>query len=325
MRLWRVSISISLTAVWLCLSFVPARAQWRDNRMGFNFNNPMSSLAATMVMNKAREDALAKRLGANPNSPRSSAASQQSRAVDDSALRFRSSGTYIKTRELADQLGSNAAEREQYLKLMNAVLDRFGQLTEKLGFKNDIAAALAYFLGQNIRIYRGLPDLPDQQYVNLRNMIAGALAAGGGLGNTTDRQKQEMYETLVAYTGITQFGYEQAKQAGQDQMAKGYQQVAGQNLQTVTKVSPDSMNLSGDGLAVTASADSAPAPQSDSGPTSVRSFSHSVSATLTAAELPKAFADNEVQANQLYTGKRQRQLRMVDPNSAKRGDEYAFS
>jgi len=325
MRLSRVSISISLTAVWLCLSFAPASAQWRDNRMGFNFNNPMSSLAATMVMNKAREDALAKRLGANPNSPRSSAASQQSRAVDDSALRFRSSGTYIKTRELADQLGSNAAEREQYLKLMNAVLDRFGQLTEKLGFKNDIAAALAYFLGQNIRIYRGLPDLPDQQYVNLRNMIAGALAAGGGLGNTTDRQKQEMYETLVAYTGITQFGYEQAKQAGQDQMAKGYQQVAGQNLQTVTKVSPDSMNLSGDGLAVTASADSAPAPQSDSGPTSVRSFSHSVSATLTAAELPKAFADNEVQANQLYTGKRQRQLRMVDPNSAKRGDEYAFS
>ena len=38
----------------------------------FNFNNPMSALAATMVMNKAREDAVAKQLGTNPNSNRSS-------------------------------------------------------------------------------------------------------------------------------------------------------------------------------------------------------------------------------------------------------------
>jgi hypothetical protein len=258
MTLSRCSISFSLATAWLCLSFAPARAQWRDNRMGFNFNNPMSSLAATMVMNKAREDAMAKSLGASPNSSRRSgtpSASQPGRRIDDTALRFRFAGTYIKTRELADQLGSNPAEREQYLKIMNAVLDAFGQQTEKLGLKNDIAAALAYFFGQNIRIYRGLPDLPDQQYVNLRNMIAGAIAAGGGLGSVTDRQKQEMYETLVAYTGITQFGYEQAKQAGQDQMAKGYQQVAGQNLLTVTKAAPDSMNLSGDGLTVTASAD----------------------------------------------------------------------
>lgn len=224
--------------------------------MGFNFNNPMSSLAATMVMNKAREDAMAKSLGVSPNSSRTSASastSQPGGRIDDTALRFRSAGTYIKTRALADQLGSNPAEREQYLKLMNAVLDGFGQQVEKLGLKNDIAAALAYFFGQNIRIYRGLPDLPDQQYVNLRNMIAGALAAGGGLGNVTDRQKQEMYETLVAYTGITQFGYEQARQASNAQIVKGYQQVAGRNLQTVTKLSPDSMNLTSDGLTVATS------------------------------------------------------------------------
>lgn len=257
MTLSRFSISLSLTTALLCVSFAPASAQWRSTQTGFNYNNPMSSLAATMVMNKARENTLAKSLGVSPNSsgPSSNAStSQPGGRIDDTALRFRSAGTYIKTRELADQLGSNPAEREQYLKIMNAVLDAFGAQTEKLGFKNDIAAALAYFFGQNIRIYRGLPDLPDQQYVNLRNMIAGALAAGGGLGNVTDRQKQEMYETLVAYTGITQFGYEQAKRAGQDQMAKGYQQVAGQNLQTVTKLSPDSMNLTGEGLTVAGSA-----------------------------------------------------------------------
>ena len=86
----RLGISLLLSAVWLCLSFAPAGAQWRDKQMGFNFNNPMSSLAATMVINKAREDALAKRLGVNPNSartPGNATAVQPNRRIDDAALR----------------------------------------------------------------------------------------------------------------------------------------------------------------------------------------------------------------------------------------------
>ena len=166
-------------------------------------------------------------------------------------MRFRPSGTHLKTRELAEQLGNTPAERGQYLTLMNAVLDGFARQAKKLGVENDVAGALAYFFGENIRIYRGLPEPPDQQFVNLRNMIAGALAEGGALNNTTDRQKQEMYEALVAYTGITQFGYEQGKQAGNDAIVRGYQKVAGQNLQTVTKLSPDSINFTSDGLTVT--------------------------------------------------------------------------
>jgi len=81
-------------------------------------------------------------------------------------------------------------------------------------------------------------------------MIADALAGGGGLGNATDRQKQEMYETLVAYTGITQYGYEEARQARNDQMIKDSRVLAGQNLQSLTKLSPDSWNLTSDGLTV---------------------------------------------------------------------------
>jgi hypothetical protein len=98
--------------------------------------------------------------------------------------------------------------------------------------------------------------------------------------------------------------------------------MAGQNLQTVTKVSPDSMNLTSEGLTVATSGDSSPPPQSDPVPAAGKSFSHTVSATLTAAELSKAFADNEVQANQLYTGKRVRISGWVsgvqlDPNSGR--------
>ena len=259
MKFSRFVIAALLTAF---LSIASASAQYVRPTTGgtmreFNFNNPMSALAATMVMNKAREDALAKRLGVRPGSAQGSAnrassqpQSQPVKPVDESSLRFRSAGGYIKTRELADQLGNDPTQRDQYFKLMNAVLDGFGQKVAAAGLQNDVAIALSYFFGENIRIYRGLPELSDQQYVNLRNMIANAITASGGLGNATDRQKQEMYETLVAYTGLTQFSFEQARQANNDQLTQLAQKLAGQNLQTVTKVSPDSINLTGDGLTV---------------------------------------------------------------------------
>lgn len=218
---------------------------------GGSHNNGMSALMATMAWNRVfypKASGNAGRSTTSPSTATPASRPQQSRPTDDSGVRFHSTGTYIKTPEMADHLGKTPAEREQYLKLMNAALDGFGKQAAVAGFQNDLAMALSYFLAENIRIYRGLPELSDQQYVNLRNVIAEVLVSGGALNKVTDRQKQEFYEALVAYTGVTQFGYEQAKQAGNDQMVKGYQQVAGQSFRTVTKMSPDSMNLTTDGL-----------------------------------------------------------------------------
>ena len=53
---------------------------------------------------------------------------------------------------------------------------------------------------------------------------------------------------MVAYTGITQYGYEQGIKAQNDAVIKGYQKVAGQNLKTVTKISPEDINFGPDGV-----------------------------------------------------------------------------
>ena len=254
-KLLRVLISL-LT---LCAFCGADNAQWRGGPMReFNFNNPMSALAATMVLNKAREDTLAKTLGVRPSSTQNSGnqpstrvqTQPASRQIDESVLRFRPTGTYLKTKELADQMSADPGQRDTCLKLMNEVLDAFGQKTRQLGLANDIATALAFFFGENIRIYRGASELSDQQYLGLRNMMASTLAAGGGFAHATDRQKQEMYEVLVAATGFTQFAYEQAMAANRPDLAKTYQRAAGANLQALTNASPDSMNLTSDGLTV---------------------------------------------------------------------------
>jgi len=235
----------TITAVFAYPYRVPA--QYKD-WMGGNFNNPFSAQMSTRIWTRVfyRVPETLK-LGGGKSAASSSGAPSQpapNKTVDESSLRFRSSGTRLKTHSFADQLGNTPAERDQYLKLMNAVLDGFDQRVKAAGLQNDLAIALSYFLAENVRIYQGEAELSDQQYIDIRNVIAEALVTSGALSHVTDGQKQEFYEALVAYTGITQFGYEQAKQAGDDTMAKGYQRVAGQNLQTVTKMPPDSLKLS---------------------------------------------------------------------------------
>jgi len=246
-RFW---LPLSIFIIAFAFPARPATAQFQDS-MGMNFNNGSSALASTAIWSSIfyRTPAASNRTSRTSPSQTRSPRNQTAKPTNPNAIQFRPTGTYLKTRALAESLGNSAAEREQYQKLMNTVLDAFGQQAQKAGFPNDIAAAIAFFLGENIRIYRGLPDLSDQQYINLRNTIADALVSSGALNNLTDRQKQEMYETLVAYTGITQYGYEQGVQARNDAIIKGYQKVAGQNLRTVTKMSPDSMNLTTDGPA----------------------------------------------------------------------------
>ena len=273
----------------------PALAQFNDS-MGGSFNNPLSASTSTMIWNSIfyRTNGSTSNSKSTPGPAARTREAPPSKAINENAVRFRSTGGPIKTREFADQLGNTPAERESYLKLMNSVLDGFDKQAQKAGLQNDLALALSYFLGENVRIYRGLPELSDEQFVNMRNAIADTLASTGALNSTTDRQKQEYYEALVAYTGITQFAYEQAKQAGNETTAKGSQKVAGQNLRTVTKMSPDDIALRQDGAAATGGSAllSQPSPTAATG------------APIDIYQLRHDYSENEVRADQLYKGKR---------------------
>src|SRR5262245_49387008 len=272
--------------------------------MGGSFNNPISAQMSTMLWNrifypKANGNGSK---SASSSSTRTTAPRAQpapNKTMDESALRFRPTGTRITTRKLADQLGNTPAEREQYLKLMNGVLDGFDQKVKAAGLQNDIAIALSYFLAENARIYHGAPELSDQQYVDIRNVIAEALVTLDALGSITDRTKQEFYEGLVTYTGITQWGYEQSKQANNNDMARLYQKVAGQNLQTVTKMSPDDINFDPNRLSAAGGARAIRPADSDQGPRSA-----ATAGPIAINQLSHDYFENTVRADQIYKGRR---------------------
>ena len=281
----------------LWMASAPARAQYTDS-MGYGgWNNPISASMSTMLWSKiwyrtpngTTNSSTSVRSGSAAPEARSPSESK----IDDRSVKFRSTGTYLRTKNLADALGNDPTQRDQYLKLMNAVLDTFNQQAQKAGLQNDLALALSYFLAENVRIYRGLPDLTDQQFVELRNSIAEVLVSTGALNSATDRQKQEFYEALVAYTGITQFGYEEGLKAQNDQITKAYQKVAGQNLQAVTKMSPDDINFGPSGVSTgdNLQASTGSPVSVSSGPVDIYQFR-------------KDYSENEVRADQLYKGKR---------------------
>src|ERR1700738_1020384 len=80
----------------------PAAAQYSD-RLGGNWNNPASATITNIVMDRLARHRLGKRLGAkHSDTGRTTAVHDTSAPSIDAAVRFRSTGTQLKTREIAN-------------------------------------------------------------------------------------------------------------------------------------------------------------------------------------------------------------------------------
>src|SRR6266700_3337459 len=80
----------------------PAVAQYSD-RLGGNWNNPASATITNIVMDRLARRRLEKRLGAkHSESDTTTVAHDTSAGFNDAAVRFRSTGTQLKTREIAN-------------------------------------------------------------------------------------------------------------------------------------------------------------------------------------------------------------------------------
>ncbi len=312
-------------ALLLLISCVPVFAQGPyTDRLGGHWNNPASAMITNIVLDRMARRRLAKRLGVPYSGPGSTARTSASTgnaalrnnstridaSVNDAQIRFRSTGTQLKTREIANQLGGSDGEQQTY-EILNAVLQAYEKEARRIGKPNDLALALSFFFASNATVYHdtGLPA--DPQVMELRDVIANALVEADALNGVTDRQKQEMYETLILYAGLARAGYREAKANGDAASLNIYRQLAGMNLQAVTGISPDKITFTGEGLNI------------DNGSIAAAEVSASESAVPVTAAIPppaagaiewfaliRQYEDNEVAADDRYTGKR---IRVTGP------------
>src|SRR3984893_10284961 len=284
---------------------VPASAQYTDN-LGGNWNNPASATITNIIMDRYARRRLEKNLAARRSGAASTARTSSSNSaaaaakLNDASLHFRSTGTQLKTREIANLIG---AENPQLLTIMTTILQEFDNGARAAGRPNDLALALSLFFAANASVYHDAGQPTDPQMVELRDTIAEALVEGNALNGVTDRKKQEMYDTLVLFTGFALAAYQEGKQGGNADTVKVSQQLAGQNLQSVTGISPDKITFTDQGLSIerepaVAAATAMPAS------TERTSSQNAPAETVNAGKLVIDFEGNEVRANQMYVGKR---------------------
>jgi len=299
-----------LVAACFCSAGV-VMAQYKD-MMGGNWNNPVSASIGNIIndriWNRMRAKARARRKGGSVTSASSRAPEarvadpetpKKSTAQIAAATRFRSTGTQLTTRELANASGNTPEEKEQMFKLMGTVLTAYETEARRLGRPHDFALALAVALAVNSSVYDGKPEPEEARLLEIGDAIGELMAEDNVFGGTTDKQKQEMYEAMVIFTMLVQGGANEAKQSGDAESAETYRQLAGKVLTTISGMPPEKIRLDTEAAAM---ASDDPSPQREEAPHAPAANT----AAMHAAALVREFETNEVRANQLYTGKRVR-------------------
>ncbi len=233
----------------LLVMCAPAAAQ-HSGDLGGNWNNPAGGTITNIIVDRyarrSEKKPAAKHSNATPTTASRTSVARGAVSAGDAPVRFRSTGTQLKTREIANLISPGDA---QVFTLLTTLLQEFDKEARRLGKPNDLSLALSFFFATNATVYHDAGVPPDPQMLELRDTIAAALVEGNALSGVTDRQKQEMYEALVLYTGLALATYEEGKQ-GNAESLKIARQLAGANLLAVTGISPDKINFTDQGLSI---------------------------------------------------------------------------
>lgn len=152
------------------------------------------------------------------------------------AVQFKSTGTRLTVKEMAEILDPVPADRPETEKMLSGILDKYEAAARAKGYPNDWALALVSFIGLNSHVYHGRtekPIIPFEQNVGVRDVIAEYATDNGIFNNVTDRQKQELYEILVMLGGINYHFYEKAVREKNSEEIKNCKLFAAQNLKSV--------------------------------------------------------------------------------------------
>ena len=187
-------------------------AQYTD-RLAGTWNNPESTvITSTVLDNLSRPgDEKAARVKRASSAGKRSSVSATATKINDASVQFRSTGTQLKTREIANLIDPG---NPQVLAIMTTLLQEYEKGARAAGKPNDLALALSFFFATNASVYHDAGQPTDPQMLELRDTIAEALVEGNAMKGVTDRQKQEMYETLVLFTGFALAAYQEGKQGG---------------------------------------------------------------------------------------------------------------
>lgn len=185
------------------------------------------------------DSSTAKRPSATPAAPAASSYTDFRPAQDsDFADRF------------AMALSSDAGERASIKQIVTSVKSGFEKEVEKRGRPNNLAAAFTFFVASTVTVYHDDPEPDDRTIDELWDGINDTLNGLPEISRLTDREKQEMYEMLIACGGLVLAGHVYSSETGDANAAAVYRQLAGELIRTVLQTDPETLRFGENGLKI---------------------------------------------------------------------------
>lgn len=158
---------------------------------------------------------------------------------------FRPDATVNTGKTIADALGESPDEKKLYIGIYNATKEAFEKEAAAKGWKNSLAGAFTFFIVSNATVYHDTSEEPSDEMVDaLYQAINQSLDEVPEFGKMANRDKQGLYNTLIAFAGIPLATYAEGKQSGDAATIKVAGQLAAQMLKLVLKIDADRIKIS---------------------------------------------------------------------------------
>lgn len=149
---------------------------------------------------------------------------------------------------LAETLGTTPQEKLLYKQVFSATKTAFENEVAKKGRKNNISAALTFFIGSTVWVYHNSEEPSDAALDTLWDGLEGALENTPEMSQLSDADKQLLYDMLIGFSGIVLASYTEAKRTNDGDLLLTSQVLAGSLLQLVLKSDPEKLRFTSTGL-----------------------------------------------------------------------------
>lgn len=144
---------------------------------------------------------------------------------------------------IADTLGTTADEKAYLNSLFIETKKALEAELAKTGRKNNIAAAMTFFIVSNVTVYHGDPEPGDDVTEALFEGINQIFDETPEMASVPNREKQFMYDMMIAFGGLSYAGYLYGKENNDQGTAKAYQKLAGELLKQALKLDAEKIRF----------------------------------------------------------------------------------
>ncbi|HEV2802370.1 MAG TPA: DUF6683 family protein [Pyrinomonadaceae bacterium] len=266
--------SRALLSILLCLAFLTAHADAQTYSRGTytgakatRWNNPVSASLDRMLNRNILSQSIRRRQSArgslnapshsvrpantkaNPvATPRRTDATANSPA-SGAGTAFRPVADSIYPQQLAREAATSDAERKEMEAVFRMCLRNYeANMRRQSQPVKDVARAVSYFIGVNYNVLHGGASVSPAEGTALRADVRSALGEDESFQRLSDREKQQIYETMAVLAEFVALNMSVADEHGNKQLAEATRAMAKDNLEKLLGAPAPSIRITERGI-----------------------------------------------------------------------------